>query len=373
MARVALGILLAAVCVGAALAGCASNAGSVTAPLPPRGAPPLRAGLVVNALDAGRRRGAELAHARALGVRWIREELRWNQVETRPGHFRWQRFDALLADAAARGLHVLPLLIGTPWWAGSGMLALPQDPAAFGAFAAQTAARYGPGGAFWRARPRLDARLAPVWFELWNEPYMPSFSTGGIDPARYAQMVGAATTAGHAANPRTRWLMAADLEYRDAAGQQRNWLAAIAAADPGLLARVDGVAVHPYSFDAPGTKSSVALAFRFDRIDAIAGELSRYGAAKVPLWITEIGWSTCASRPDCTSEHDQAQRIADVFTRVRRRPLASRVQAVFVYDLRDFAGRAAGDREGHFGLLRDNGSRKPAWSVVRREAVLALR
>lgn len=362
--------LLAALLAGAALAGCAGAAPPVVIARPPAGAPPLHAGLIVNALDAGPGRRRELAKARALGVHWIREELRWGDVERRRGRYRWGRFDALLIAAARARLHVLPLLLGTPRWAGPGWFSLPNDTAAYGAFAAAAAARYGPGGTFWRAHRSLDSRYAPQWFELWNEPYYLSYSRSGVDPARYAAMVRAATTAGRAANPAARFLTAADLTYQDASGARRNWLEALVAADPGLMGLIDGVAVHPYMYGSPDSPS-VPVAFSFARVDAIANELTRLGAPRAPLWITEIGWSTCDVRPNCGSEHDQAQWLADVFTRVRRRPLSARVRALFVYHLHDFPGRAASDREAHYGLLRTNGSRKPAWSVVRREALLA--
>lgn len=371
LARLLASGLAAALLAGAAMAGCAGEAGSITVLRPPPGAPPVRAGLVVNALDAGSGRRAELARARALGVRWIREELRWGSVEPVPGVYRWDRFDELMVAAAQARLQVLPLLLGTPRWAGSAPLALPDDPADFGAFAAHAAARYGPGGTFWRAHPQLEGRLAPRWFELWNEPYTAHYSTGGVDPARYAAMVRAATVDGRAANRATRWLMAADLIYEDGAGVRRDWLTALAVADPGLMALVDGAAVHPYGFGAPGADDDIPLPFRFDRIDAIASKLTQLGAVRVPLWITEIGWSTCDVRPDCGSEYDQAQRLADVFARVRQRPLSTRVRAVFVYHLHDFPGRAAGDREAYYGLLRANGSRKPAWSVLRAAAQYA--
>ncbi|HEX7292173.1 MAG TPA: hypothetical protein VF250_13700 [Conexibacter sp.] len=362
--------LVAALLACAALAGCAGEAGSVTVPPPPRGAPPLRAGLILNALGAGsdRRRRLELGRARALGVRWIREELSWSSIERTRGHYRWRQFDTLLVAATRARLHVLPLLLGTPWWAGAGRFALPNDTQAFGAFAARAAARYGPGGTFWRAHPRLDSRFAPQWFEIWNEPYYRFFSTTGIDPVRYAAMVRAATVSGRAANRATRWLMAADMTYLDATGRRQRWLPALAAADPGLMRLVDGVAVHPYVFGTPGADDGIPLPFRFERVEAIARELTALGASRVPLWITEIGWSTCDSRPDCGSEQEQAQRLAQVFARVRRRPLSDHVRAVFVYHLHDFPGRARDDREGWFGLLRANGSRKPAWGVVRQAA-----
>lgn len=365
--------LSVAALAGVALVGCAGEAGSVTVPAPPVGAPPLRVGLIANASGQGSGSGRrhELERAQALGVHWIREELAWSAIERSPGRYRWERFDALMIAANRARLNVLPLLLGTPWWAGPGSFALPNDPAAFGAFAAHAAARYGPGGKFWRAHPRLDARLAPRWFELWNEPFYRAYSTTGVDPARYAAMVRAATIDGRAANRSTRWLMAADLTYLDGSGQRHEWLPSLAAADPDLMRLIDGVAVHPYVFGAPGADDGIPLPFRFERINAIARQLAQLGAARVPLWITEIGWSTCDKRPDCGSEQEQAQRIADLFSRVRSKPLSDRVRAVFVYHLHDFPGRAESDREAHYGLLRTNGSRKPAWNVLRSEARLA--
>jgi hypothetical protein len=361
-----------ALAAGLLASGCGSAPAAVTVPAPPAGAPPLAVGVVANTLNAGRAMGAQQQAVRKLGARWIREELGWAEVERRPGAHRWQRFDRLLASAVTHRLHVLPVLLGTPRWAGPSPLGLPDDPAAFGAFAGRAAARYGPGGSFWRAHPRLDDRLAPRWFELWNEPYMPYFSKTGIDPARYARMVVAATSAGRAANPRTRWLMAADLTYLDASGQRRPWLDALYADQPNLSRYFDGVAVHPYSFYPPGTAAGIAAAFRFDRIDPIARALARHGAKDTPLWITEVGWSTCDLRPDCVSEHDEAQRLADAFTLVRSR-YARLVRAIFVYHLRDFPGGAGNDREAHYGLLRANGTRKPAWAVLRMEALAAAR
>lgn len=357
------------------LALCASGCGAaaqVRAPVAPPGTPPLIVGVVANTLDAGPRMRAQQTMIRALGVRWIREELRWNVLEPQPGTFRWRSFDRLLESAAREGLHVLPMLIGTPSWAGRTPLALPDDPWTFGAFAGQAAARYGPGGTFWRQHAGLDSRLAPQWFELWNEPYTTAYSQGGVDPAAYAHMVVAASTDARAANPRTRWLMAADLYYGPDSSP-RNWLAAMYAAVPNLNDGFDGVAVHPYSFYAPTAGASAArVAFRFARLGAIASELAAHGAARRPIWITELGWSTCDLRPDCVSDHDQAQRLADAFTLVRTRYVHT-VKALFVYHLRDFSSGLPDDREAHYGLLRANATRKPSWALVAAEARLASR
>jgi hypothetical protein len=359
--------------VAASFGGDGRRPDAVVLPAAPASAPPLNVGLVANSLGVrGSQRAAEQARVRATEVRWIREELPWNMVEPWRGARRWEQTDALFVAAARRGLRVLPLLLGSPRWAARNDLALPANPDDFGAFAARAAARYGPGGSFWRARPRLDARLAPVWFELWNEPYLEAFSVGGIDPSRYGRMVRSALTAGRGANPRVRWLMSAELVYEGLDGTRQSWLDAIAADDPGLLASVDGFAVHPYSFFAPGDEDDTSPPFRFARVGTIADELAARGAGRQPLWITELGWSTCDRRPDCVDEREQARRLALAFSQVRT-TYAARVRALFVYHLRDFPNRARDDREAHYGLLRTNGSRKPAWSIVRQAARAAAR
>ncbi len=300
-------------------AGCGSSAPTPTVAAPP-GAPPVTVGIVPNSFGAGGDAAVQATQqeVRDLGVGWIREEIGWDEVEPARGVERWQRLDAVMARSARNGLRVLPLLLGTPSWAGSESLALPDDVPAFAAFAARAAARYGPGGSFWRARPQLDGALAPLWFELWNEPYYKSFARGGVDPARYAAMVEAAVAAGRRANSQARWLVAFDLTYERADGERADWIAPLFAAAPRLAASVDGIALHPYSFYAPDAgEDAAALAFRVDRVGAILRELAAHGVGRgVPVWFTEIGWSTCSRRPECVDEHEQAQRFADLFARV---------------------------------------------------------
>lgn len=362
--------VLAAV-LALAATGCGEEAEApVTVELPPPAAPPLALGVVANTLDARANRAREQRQVASLGAGWLREELRWPTVEPQPGVLRWESFDSVVEDAASRGLRVLPLLLGTPEWAGAEPLGLPEDVNGFARFAARAAARYGPGGNFWRERPRLDERLAPGWLELWNEPYFVNFAAGGVDPAAYARLVVAATAAGRVANPAVRWLMAADLTYLDADDDRRPWLAELFAAEPGLGAAIDGVAIHPYSFGPPQGEQA-SLAFRFDRTNAILDRIAQLAGRRLPAWITEIGWSTCDLRPDCVSEHDQAAYLAELFALVRRPPLDRAVRAMFVYHLRDFPDSSPDDREAHFGLLRVDETRKPAWAVVRRIGTLS--
>ena len=72
-----------------------------------------------------------------------------------------------------------------------------------------------------------------------------------MSAARYARLVRAAAVAGHAANPRARFLMYADTQYAAAGGKIRDWIDDMFAAVPDLGSVVDGIAVHPYTLGSP--------------------------------------------------------------------------------------------------------------------------
>ena len=358
----ALAVVAAAALLLAALLAMSDGADE---PATPAAASDLRTGVIVNALDGG---AGELDLVRDIGVRWIREEIRWSEVEPVRGERDWSRPDTLVADAARRGIRVLPLVLESPPWLEDETSDLPRDAGAFADFAAASAARYGPGGTFWDERPELDADLAPRWFELWNEPYFEFFSTNGVDPDRYAALVAAAGPAVRAANPQARVLLAGEAGYEADDGEVRMWMEDLFAADPDLATAFDGVAVHPYTEGrSPTTTSDLPRRSQFTRIDDILGVLRDEGVETPRLWITEIGWSTCDSRPPCVDEPRQARHLDRMLELVRGR-YADVVEAVFVYHLRDFPDRDAADKEGFFGLVRVDGTRKPAWDVVRRAA-----
>ena len=57
---------------------------------------------------------------------------------------------------AQHGVHVLPIMLDTPVWAGATLEHDPADPSAYATFVAAVVARYGPHGSFWTQHP--DAR-----------------------------------------------------------------------------------------------------------------------------------------------------------------------------------------------------------------------
>jgi hypothetical protein len=334
-------------------------------PPPPPGSGPLVLGQHAS-LRFLHGRALCLQAARALdsGAHYLRENINWAGIERTRGRFDWRRPDELFAVAARYGITVLPLLVDAPRWSGGSNRSLPTDRAAFARFLARVSERYGPGGAFWRAHRALPQRPAR-YVELFNEPYLPSYSGGHPDPGAYARLVAAAAPAARAANRHVRFLIEVDTSYRAEGGEQQDWLGGMYAAVPDLGRYFDAVAVHPYANGSPLTYTpGSGDRWQSRRIERIHDALVARGAGGKHLWATEVGWATCGSGDDCVSEATQAAYLRDLFA-LRRVVWRPYVDAVFVYSLQDYA---SSDGSGSFGILRRNGSRKPAWYAMRAAA-----
>jgi hypothetical protein len=269
----------------------------------------------------------------------------------------------VVRTATEAGLTVLPVLDDAPGWAAPTSTSLPPTPGAYAAFVAAVVARYGSGGEFWRANPGLSPR-PPVWYELWNEPYD---AASNRDPAVYAHLVRAAVAAGRRADPSARFLMEAASFYETPSGRRADWISAMFAAVPGLGGYFDGVAVHLYGGNPAVYTPEGDTDDQPGRVEQIHDEFAAHGDGGKPVWVTEVGWSTCAGTAGCVTEAQQAAYLR-TFLHLARTTWRSYVRAVFVYELRDSAPKPRDDLEAWFGLLRPDLSRKPAWRVLRNAA-----
>ncbi|HEY7630978.1 MAG TPA: hypothetical protein VH817_09765 [Thermoleophilaceae bacterium] len=307
-----------------------------------------------------------LAGITGAGVKMERLEVDWYAVEPEPGQWRWRATDKEFAEAASHGLTVLPLLMGMPGWTGLSADTLPTQTSGFANYVKHVVRRYGPGGAFWRSRPDLP-RHAARWYEVWNEPYYPDFSTGGARPAVYARLFRAAVRAGRKANHKAKFLISADTSGENTDGSFSPWVAPMYEAVAHLNRYIGGIAAHPYSAPQPPTLYTPKgnTRYQFRRIEQLRSMFARHGAAKKPFWITEIGWSTCpGSQSRCVSEAAQATYTKQVLDRVRTK-YSRWVKALFLYNYRDPpADTNPSDSEHWFGLIRRDGSPKPAWRVL---------
>jgi hypothetical protein len=331
---------------------------------PPDDVPPaegLRVGLVTNAQGHDMSSSTVLDKAEPTGAKWLREDFDWNAIEPQDDAWSWSRYDNLLIEAAKRDVRILPVLMGTPSWAGSAWNEIPANPAEYAEYTAKVVERYGPGGSFWQANPDI-ATFAPEYFELWNEPYLDEFSAGNVDPGRYARLVKAAASAGHSSNSQARYLLAAE---QAPSGERHTFIDGMYSAVPDLNSYFDAVAVHPYS--GSSSPDDPRDGWGFSRLADVRAKFVDHGAQDKPLWITEIGWSTCPQDTRyCTSEQNQAAYLARMFELLGT-TYSGYVRAAFVYcrtDLNDHPAEAY----GWYGLQRLDGSHKPAYDVFRQAA-----
>ena len=328
------------------------------------GRPSLLLGLHVSLrLFTGRGQCEEARLAQQTGVRAIREDFSWALAEPHPNRYRWAIADSVVRTATEAGLTVLPVLDDAPGWAAPSSTSLPPTPGAYAAFVAAVVARYGPVGEFWRAHPGLSPHPL-IWYELWNEPYDASSYR---DPAVYARLVQAAVAAGRRADRSARFLIEAASFYETTSGRRADWISGMFAAVPSLSHDFDGVAVHLYGGNPSIYTPQGDTDDQPGRVEQIHDAFAAHGDGGKPIWVTEIGWSTCAGATDCVTEAQQAAYLR-TFLHLARTTWRSYVRAVFVYELRDSAPQPRDNPKAWFGLLRADLSRKPAWRVLRNVA-----
>jgi hypothetical protein len=220
-------------------------------------------------------------------------------------------------------------------------------------------ARYGPGGTFWQQNPDLSQAHAPRVFEVMNEPYV-YWQGGPYDPAGYAQLVKRTAEAVRPVNSEVKLALAAATTYYGPENNGADWIGALYAAVPNLNDYFDVVAVHPYAHDPSTCNPQARWCFR--QVEVIRSRFVARGAADKRIWITELGNNT--SGADASSE---AQQAAYLTRYVEMAKSYGYVDGLLYYTYRDFC-TDSGDKECWFGILRPDGSRKPAFDALRQAA-----
>lgn len=331
----------------------ASGAASPTPMTPLASAPPVL-GVQYTALWDGVETADREQMADAVagaGAGWVRLDVAWASLQP-DGPDRWDlawgvpRVDEAIATARAKGLRVLLTFYWAPEWAtGGGGKAAHPSPAAYARAIGWVAQRWGDD---------VDA------YEIWNEPNGKRFWKP-TDAEAYTRVLTAAYPAVKAADPSAEVVLGG-LEYVDL-----DWLQQLY--DAGAAGSYDVLAVHPYPSpgDLPPGAAPDGTRYRFRNLDELVVVMREHGEAEVPVWLTEVGWSAHENDADAevwalgVSETDQARFLYDSVRLVSSR--YPQVQGWFWYTVRDT--RLGDVHQDGFGLLRADGSRKPAWFALR--------
>jgi hypothetical protein len=294
--------------------------------------------------DAAARAG-ELDGLRMLGTGGVRRDFTWSAIEPRPGQRDWSAQDAAVADSALRGLATLGILdYSAPWANAAGNEYAPPDPDQFAAFAEAAAAHF-------------KGRVA-AW-EIWNEENLGfRFWQPAEDPAAYASLLAKAYPAVKRGDPQATVVLGG-LNWQSLNEPTETFLEDAFTARPDLASFFDAVGLHPYPDYPPQLAPEAAtatvrpLGLRLARVRAL---LDYYGARPRALWVTELGWPVYGS----VDEAGQAR-----FTvRACVEALAAGADRVFVYTLDDGPDPTAFPPEDAFGLRRNDGTLKPAFTSL---------
>lgn len=263
-------------------------------------------------------RRAAIADLARIGARYVRIDVTWTFVEPMPGAFNWPYYDAVVSDIRARGLEPILLLdYGNPAYGPT------TRPADFARYARAVAARYAPRGCH--------------TFEVWNEPNHPAHY---LSPGDFVALLAASRAAIHTADP-SAIVISGGLAPSGAVSYAQAMYAA------GAHGTFDAFGLHPYVGE--GT----------DAQQPIRDLMVANGDGAKKMWATEAGWSTWDTPGN--SEELQASRFTQMVGWWREVPGWG---PFIAYTHRD-TGTDPLNAEQHFGLLRFDGSRKPAWTTFR--------
>ncbi|MCH7494408.1 cellulase family glycosylhydrolase [bacterium] len=262
---------------------------------------------------------------------FVRMDLAWDQVETTPGVYRWEGYDALVDAALARGIGLVFILAyGNPLHTEGHSVRTSAEREAFVAFAGAAAARY---------RGRV------LGWEVWNEPNLERFWSPVEDrEALYVALLAETAAAVRAADPGTP-ILGPNIGEVDSAYLEE-------AMGLGMLAHLDVLTVHPYRDEGPETV--------IPDYDHIAKLAALHGREGMPVAAGEWGYSLLPWNSGPITPEQQAGLLA------RRYLVDAIMEAPFSvwYEWRD-SGVDELAREENYGTVTNPMEPKPAYYAAR--------
>ena len=289
------------------------------------------------------------------GVDSVRIPIDWGSVQpSRGGPLVWSAVDPVIAKAAAAGLEVLPFLTGAPAWAVPSVWVpgshhtvkapshLPASGAAgtaWASFVKGAVARYGPNGSFWAANPAVPRHPIRNW-QIWNEENFKYF-VAKPNPAEYGRLVKISYPALKGSDAGAKLILggmfARPKEALSKAKPPRAYFATdfldqMYEESPGIKAKFNGVALHPYT----GRYQELT-----PEIEEVRAVLRANKDAAKGLWITELGWSSESPTPSnifAKGVNGQAAQLKGAFALLVAKRVKWKLQRVYWFSVDDQVG-----------------------------------
>lgn len=306
----------------------------------------------------------------ATGAKWVRFDFNWSLIQPDDAsHSNWDQYDKLVRAAQKHNLFILGILDFTPEWARADSCrdsdkCYPANNQDFVNFAKTVASRY------------LNRGLH--YWEIWNEPNNPQFWAPGADPAGYTKLL-QATATGLRSIDKNAYIITAGLSPQETNGKSYSPIDFLTAMyQAGAKGSFDAVADHPYTFPL-SPKSNVHHAWNqmADAKNSLHAVMIANGDKDKKIWITEFGAPTGGPGPNSTlASPNLDQHPYKVDDALQAKILSDAIDLYesynwvgpFMYYSYQDAGTTDDTNENFFGLVRADGSKKPAYSVFQNVA-----
>jgi hypothetical protein len=297
---------------------------------------------------------SRLDRLESLGVKLVRLNVLWSEVESNRGRYDWSGYDPVLKGLHERGIEPVLTLYSTPAWANGqrGTNWAPTSGATFAAFARHAAQHY----------PYVRRWL--VWNEpnqrRWLRPTTPGSyvklllnpAYAAIHKARPGALVGGGVTAPRAA---TGGVSPVD------------WIDGMAAAG----AKLDAYAHNPYPLTKAETPKDGGCAhcdtITMSTLERLATKVSAAFGKGTRIWLTEFGYQT--NPPDPFLGISRVRQMQYVSEAALRAFLAPRVDMLIQFLIQDEPEIA----RWQSGVLTARGQLKPSYAALRMPLALETR
>ena len=314
---------------------------------------------------------AELKDIKSLGFGWVRLDLDWNDIQPNgASQYSWSNFDRVVSDANGLGLKLLPTIAYTAPWARSSACSSSEDcqpanPQQFATFAAAAVTRYAPEGIH-------------NW-EIWNEENNSQFWQPSPNAQAYEQLLADTYPQIKRIDPSATVVMGGMSPPTTGGIDQITYLTSVYA--DGGKPYFDAVGMHPYSFPVPASVFETWNAWSQMGLTTVSlrSIMIANGDSAKKIWATEYGVPTngpgavgtptnynFANNPDHTTEAGQAYYATNAVSTAAG---YSWMGPMFWYTYQDL-GTDTSDAGNFYGLIRADGSHKPAYTAI-QQAILA--
>ncbi len=267
------------------------------------------------------------------GIKWIRVDFDWSQIETSEGNHDWNALDSCVDEARARGLCILGNIFGTPSWAS--MNGGPNDPPSreiyWTNFIAEVVSRFQDKIKYW---------------SMWNEPNLEEFWKGTVEEYLNLILIPGSETA-KAFDPSCQ-IVGPELAHLHSQNSKWNiWMRQIFR--KGGKDHLDVISHHIYDRTGPAGIFDKLEEEQAPLIPSVFQVLEEEGVDNKPFWITETGWNT-----KDVSEDTQSDYYLEFLQNLEHRPSINRI---FFYKIID----GIGADEPHFGIVSYDFTPKKAY------------